>query len=569
MKKALSVFLAAIIMIPALSLMQGAFAVSEKAGIAVASDLHYNIPRETLEGDIDDEIFFYANRRAAMEDESGFIIDEFLSQCAEDDAVEYVFISGDLADNGRRLEQEHLDVAEKLRKFESETGKPVYVVNGNHDTGAGKEDITNEKFREIYNEFGYGEALETQEGTLSYTANIGEKYRLIAVDSCDPTVSTEDGLTADRVNWAVKQAKKAYDDGRYPILMMHHNLLSHMPLQRILSHNFIVRNHTATAQKFADAGIKAVFTGHEHGSDVMTYTSPAGNTVTDFSTTSLTMYPLSYRFVEFTDDEITYSEKKIEKIDFDALTETVDGYTDKQLTPMREDFQQYSKDFFKAGIRYRLWLGLTPEKLGIDEDAFYADIVYTAVGGLTEILDMPLYGEGGLQEKAKEYGIDIPDSNYKNGWDAATEVVGYHYAGSEPFALDSTEVTLILRIADYLLLEDLSTVNDKCFLSLANSITSNFGTDSICKDFTKVAAKALGPVTAGEYFIVAIASPLLYGLAYDRDGLDDNNGSIPGYGAENSTGANISADFTAKFNKFFLYISFFFKYILKIFGIGR
>ncbi|MBR6702266.1 MAG: metallophosphoesterase, partial [Clostridia bacterium] len=451
----------------------------------------------------------------------------------------------------------------------SETGKPVYVVNGNHDTGAGKEDITNEKFREIYNDFGYGEALETQEGTLSYTADLNEKYRLIAADSCDPSVSTEDGLTADRVDWIVRQAKKAYADGKYPILMMHHNLLSHMPLQRILSRNFIVRNHEATARKFADAGIKAVFTGHEHGSDVMTYTSPSGNTITDFSTTSLTMFPLAYRFVEFTDDEITYSEKAIEKIDFDALTAAVDGYTDKQLTPMREDFRQYSKDFFKAGIRYRLWLGLTPEKLGIDEDAFYADIVYTAVGGLTEILDMPLYGEGGLQEKAKEYGIDIPDSGYKNGWDAATEVVGYHYAGSEPFALDSTEVTLILRIADYLLLEDLSTVNDKCFLSLANSITSNFGTDSICKDFTKAAAKTLGPVTAGEYFIVAIASPLLYGLAYDRDGLDDNNGSIPGYGAENSNSANISADFTAKFNRFFLYVSFFFRYILKIFGIGR
>ena len=569
MKKALSVFLAAIIIIPALSLMQGAFAVSEKTGIAVASDLHYNSPRETLEGDIDDEVFFYANRRAAMEDESGFIIDEFLSQCAEDDAVQFVFISGDLADNGRRLEQEHLDVAEKLRNFESETGKPVYVVNGNHDTGAGAEDITNEKFREIYNDFGYGEALETQEGTLSYTADLNEKYRLIAADSCDPTVSTEDGLTSDRVNWIVSQAKKAYADGKYPILMMHHNLLSHMPLQRILSHNFIVRNHTATAQKLADAGIKTVFTGHEHGSDVMTYTSPAGNTITDFSTTSLTMYPLSYRFVEFTDDEITYSEKKIEKIDYDALTEAVDGYTDKQLTPMREDFQQYSKDFFKAGIRYRLWLGLTPEKLGIDEDAFYADIVYTAVGGLTEILDMPLYGEGGLQEKAKEYGIDIPDSDYENGWDAATEVVSYHYAGSEPFALDSTEVTLILRIADYLLLEDLSTVNDKCFISLANQITSNFGTDSVCKDFTKAAAKTLGPVTAGEYFIVAIASPLLYGLAYDRDGLDDNNGSIPGYGADVSNAENISADFKAKFDKFFLYISFFLKYIMKIFGIGR
>ena len=320
MKKALSVFLAAIIMISALSLMQGAFAVSEKAGIAVASDLHYNIPRETLEGEIDDEIFFYANRRAAMEDESGFIIDEFLSQCAEDDSVEYVFISGDLADNGRRLEQEHLDVAEKLRKFESETGKPVYVVNGNHDTGAGKEEITNEKFREIYNEFGYGEALETQDGTLSYTANIGEKYRLIAADSCDPTVSTEDGLTSDRVNWAVKQAKQAYDDGRYPILMMHHNLLDHMPMQRVVSRNFIVRFHRTTAELFADWGVRVVISGHEHCGDATAFTSALGNKIYDFAVTSLTMYPLSYLTLSFADDAIRYDSVPVERIDTDALT---------------------------------------------------------------------------------------------------------------------------------------------------------------------------------------------------------------------------------------------------------
>lgn len=568
MKKAVCELLSALIVFGALSVSFTAFAADEKIGIAVASDLHYNIPRDEIEGDIDDEIFFYANRRAAMEDESGFIIDEFLRQCAEDDAIQYVFISGDIADNGRRIEQEHLDVASKLARFEEETGKPVYLINGNHDTGAGAEDITNDRFREIYYEFGFNEAIETMPGNLSYTADLGEKYRLIAADSCDPSKSTEDGLTSDRVNWIVKQAEKAEKDGRYPVLMMHHNLLDHMPLQRILSRNFIVRNHFSTAAKLADAGIRIVFTGHEHGSDVISYTSALGNTIADFSTTSLTMYPLSYRFVEFSDDTVTYSEKKIESIDFDALTERVSGYTPEQFSLMKADFGEYSKQFFKAGIRYRLWLGLTPEKLGIDSDAFYADLVFDAVGGLTDILAMPLYGENGLKEKAKEYNIDIPDSDYENGWDVATEVVGYHYAGDEPFALDSVEVTLILKIADYLLLEDLSSVNDKHFLGAANKILSNFGTDSVCKDFTKAAAKTVGPVTAGEYFILAVASPLLYGLAYDRDSLSDNNGSLPGYGAEHSNAQAFSDKITGGMQKIMLYLSLFFRYILKIFRIG-
>lgn len=564
MKKYLSVFLAFILLASCLAVSSSALD-DDGTVIAVASDLHYNVPREKLESDIDDEVYFYANRRAAMEDESGFIIDEFLSQCAGNDDIDYVLIAGDLADNGRRIEQEHLDVAAKLRRFESESGKQVFVVNGNHDTGAGEEDITNDRFREIYSEFGYSDALDTQEGTLSYTADLGEKYRLIAADSCDPHKSTEDGLTADRVDWIVSQAEKAYDDGRYPVLMMHHNLLSHMPLQRILSHDFIVRNHTAAASKIADAGIKTVLTGHEHGSDVISHTSPAGNTVTDFSNTSLTMYPLAYRVMEFTGEKITYTEKTIDKIDFDALTQAVEGYTDKQLVPMKEDFNGYAKGFFKAGIRYRLWLSLTPEKLGVAEDKFYSDLVYTAVNGLVDILDMPLYGEGGLQQKAKEYGIDIPDSDYYNGWDVATEVVSYHYAGSEPFALDSTEVTLILKIADFLLLDDLSTVNDKVFLGAANKILSNLGTSSICKDFTKTAAKVFGPVTAGEYFILAVASPVLYGLAYDRDDLDDNNGEIPGYEADYSNAEAISENVSGFFEKLSLYISMFFSYFTKIF----
>ena len=75
----------------------------------------------TASGEIDDEIYWYANRRAAMENESGFIIDEFLNQCAENDDVDFVLISGDIVDNGRAIAQEHTDVAAKFAAFEEKT----------------------------------------------------------------------------------------------------------------------------------------------------------------------------------------------------------------------------------------------------------------------------------------------------------------------------------------------------------------------------------------------------------------------------------------------------------------
>lgn len=565
MKKIISILLSAVILIGAISVGFTVFAAEEELKIAIASDLHYNVPRETLEGDIDHEIYWYANRRAAMEDESGFIIDEMLRQVAESDS-EFLLISGDLVDNGRVIAQEHYDVAAKLKKFEEESGKSVFVIPGNHDFGAGENDFKINDFVTNYADFGYDKAIEKIEGTGSYTADLGEKYRLIAFDSNDPNRSTGDGVSKDEVNWVCDQADKAYADGRYPILMMHHNLLDHMPIQSVFSKDFIIGNHLSVAEKFANHGIKVVFSGHEHCSDVSTYTSTKGNKIYDFATTSLSMYPLQYRTMSLTEDKISYDVKTVDKIDTDALTATVSGYTDEHIALMNAGLNAYAKGFLKAGVQYRLWLGMTPEKLGIDEDAFYADLVFTAINGLTSILEMPLYGEGSVQELAKEYNIEIPDSEYETGWDLATELVAAHYEGEEAFDFYGTEVAILLRTVGLILLDDLSTVGDEIFLKAANDILSHFGTDSVQKDLTKLGTKVFGPFTAGEYFLLAIASPILYEFAYDSDGVNDNKGEFEGYGAEVDTFSNIMANVSRIIEKIILYFKLFISVITKIFA---
>ena len=567
MKRTFSLVLSVIILITTLTAGFTAFA--EDSGydtsFAVASDLHYNLPREELEGPIDHEIYWYANRRAAMEDESGFIIDEFLRQAAENDDVQFVLVPGDLADNGRTIYQEHYDVAAKFKAFEEATGKQIYVTPGNHDVGAADIDTKTEDFKEIYHEFGFAEALYVDEESASYTADLGEKYRLISLDSCDPSKSTEDGMSIKKVMWVCKEADKAYEDGRYPILMMHHNLLDHMPLQRILSRNFIIRFHLTTADLFANHGIKLVFTGHEHCSDVSSYTSTSGKTIYDFANTSLTMYPLQYRMVYMNDNTIRYEEKTIDSIDLEALTSVVNGYTDEHLALMEAGLNDYARGFLKAGVEYRLELSLSREKLGIDEDAFYADLVFTAVDGLLEILNMPLYGENSVQELAKEYNIDIPDSEYETPWDLATELVAYHYAGEEPYDLYSTEVSILLRTVSLILFDDLSTVNDEIFLGAANDILAKLGLDfEISKELTKLATDTLGPVTAGEYFLLAIAAPLLYEFGYDSDGVNDNNGAFRGYGADEGGFDKAAAAAMDVLLKIKLYFSFFIEIIGKM-----
>lgn len=565
MKKVLSIILSVIM---ASSVLCVGVCAEEKNDLsfAVASDLHYSAPEEELEKTNDDPIFWHATRRCEMENETGLIIDEFLNQCAESDDVEYVLISGDLANRGRSRPEDHLVIAQKLRDFEKKSGKEVYVINGNHDA-SNDQATTLARFKEIYAEFGYDHALTTRADDCSYTADLGEKYRLIALDSNHETKSTEDGMTADRLKWVKEQAELAKEDGRYPIVMMHHNLLDHLPIQRVLSRNFIVKFHFTTAELFADWGIKTVFTGHEHCSDATVYTSALGNKLYDFATTSLAMYPLEYRVVKYNDNEIKYETRSVDKIDYDALTATTKGYTDEQIAAMRADLRAFSKGYLKAGVQYRLELSLSPEKMGIDEGSAYSKPIIYAVDKLISLLRMPLCGdENSLQSIAKEYGIEIPDSDYKTGWDLATDLVAWHYSGGEHFDTDSVEVTTLLRAVATILRNDFAGIADDVLLKAANSFLGELGYGPIADSLTKYCISKFGVYTKAEIFLVAVASPILYKFACDNDGVDDNNGVIEGYGTVNfkTNVSNIVGNLDSLSEKITFYLRLVMSYLAKL-----
>ena len=528
---------------------------------AVAADLHYNIPDEELEWFSEDPIYGYANRRAAMENESGLIIDEMLRQVAEDDNMDFLLVAGDLADNGKSIMDEHLAVAEKFKSFEEASGKQVYVIPGNHDYGIIGEycETGAAEFKSIYADFGYDQAITTD--GLSYTANLGDKYRLIALDSTDPSKSTEDGMTDAKVQWVIDEAQNAYDDGRYPILMMHHNLLDHLPIQRVLSHDFIIRNHTATANKWADAGIKLVFTGHEHCSDATTHTSSKGNTISDFATTSLTMYPLQYRYIEMSEETISYEPRTVDSIDTDALVEMVDGYSDEQIAEMNKGLNAFAKEYLKNGVEYRLERGFNDEQLGIKPGDIYYTLVRDVVDTFNDVLNMPLYGGGSAQELAKQYNIAIPDSDYKDGWDVATTLVAAHYAGEEDYPLYENDVKILFLMMSLVIKSEFDYLDDTTLYAAAAAVIATQDIESIDTILKMVSTQEEG-VTAGEYLLVAIASPLLDSFAND-DGVPDNTGAIDGYG-NTDTGANIGDNLSTSFldvaNGFYTFL----RYLVKL-----
>ena len=531
---------------------------------AVASDLHFNFPDEELEWFSEDPIYGYANRRAAMENESGLIIDEFLNQCANDDTIEFVLIAGDLTDNGKGDYTEHEAVAEKLKEFEAKSGKSVYVIPGNHDVCNPSKDTDTDlaRFMEIYADFGYDKALTRDLPYASYTADLGEKYRLIALDSNDPSKSTEDGMNEHKVQWVIDQAKKAEEDGKYPILMMHHNLLDHLPMQRLLSHDFIIRNHTITAERWANAGIRLVFSGHEHCSDATSHTTASGNVIYDFATTSLTMYPLQYRYIEMTDENIIYEARTVDKIDTDALKAMIPDYSDEQLAEMDKGLNAFAKNFLKNGVEWRLERGFLDEQLGISPDDIYYDLVRDAIDALNDVLNMPLYGEGSAQELGAKYGIEIPDSEYKDGWDLATELVSAHYAGSEHYPLKGRDVTILMRLVSIILKTELAMVDDMTLTQAATAIVAaTTGTEKYVIVENYLFGIGYGPISPGEYFLLSIVSPLLQSFAND-DNIDDNDGVLPGYGVNNQA-ENVKQNITINLNDFFRTVRMIMEFALK------
>jgi hypothetical protein len=330
---------------------------------------------------------------------------------------------------------------------------------------------------------------------------------------------------------------------------MHHNLLDHMPVQSVLSKDFIIRNHLATAEKFANAGIKLVFTGHEHCSDANTFTSSKGNQITDFATTALTMYPLQYRIMELSDESIYYDIATIERIDTENLKDDVVGYTDAHIEEMNKGMNAYAKKFLKNGVEWRLERGFQDEQLGIDKGAFYYDLVRKAVDALNDILNTPLYGEGGVQERALEKGIIIPDSDYVDGWDVATELVAAHYAGEENYPLMEKDVTILLRTMCLILDTELAMITEEELMSAATAITALYGTTPPDELAEKLKLD-LGYSHGAQSFLLALASPLLDSFAND-DNVPDNKGVLKGYARISSADSfiNIAGELDFSFAK--------------------
>lgn len=532
LKKSLSIILSlTLVLCSCLVLTASAKNDSDKFGFAVASDTHYVHPVKQAGTTLADEgwVTTFNSESESLTNQSGFIIDEFLKECAENPKCQFVLITGDLATHGRDYVSEHEAVAAKFRKFEKETGKQVYVINGNHDN-AKDMPVDHKKFTEIYHEFGYDEALSTDEGTCSYSANLNDEYTLVALDTCDERYRVVPNNDITRMDWAVKQIKAAKKQGKKVIMIMHHNLLEHNPFQKLNEKNYVVNTPYSFAGLLADLGVKLVFSGHTHCNNVKSYTSFLGNTIYDFSMSSLGNFPAEYKYFNVTDSKISYETKKINHIDADKLAEVCKGFSNEALEMMKNNLQAYTWSMSYREYSEDLRENISPETLGVEESsALYAKLK-PVTDTIKEMSDTPIYGNGGIQEQAAAYGLEIPDSEYKTLNDAMTLAILRCKIGDKRYNLNSNDFTVLIRLLAFTVRKSIAATADSDILSGANEMLGKLGykgsvADNMLRDFSE----KYGFATPEEKEALAIAYGLWGGYFSDVDGVENRDGAIPGY----------------------------------------
>ena len=532
LKKSLSIILSlTLVLCSCLVLTASAKNDSDEFGFAVASDTHYVHPVKQAGTTLADEgwVTTFNSESESLTNQSGFIIDEFLKECAENPKCQFVLITGDLATHGRDYVSEHEAVAAKFRKFEKGTGKQVYVINGNHDN-AKDMPVDHKKFTEIYHEFGYDEALSTDEGTCSYSANLNDEYTLVALDTCDERYRVVPNNDITRMDWAVKQIKAAKKQGKKVIMIMHHNLLEHNPFQKLNEKNYVVNTPYSFAGLLADLGVKLVFSGHTHCNNVKSYTSFLGNTIYDFSMSSLGNFPAEYKYFNVTDSKISYETKKINHIDADKLAEVCKGFSNEALEMMKNNLQAYTWSMSYREYSEDLRENISPETLGVEESsALYAKLK-PVTDTIKEMSDTPIYGKGGIQEQAAAYGLEIPDSEYKTLNDAMTLAMLRCKIGDKRYNLNSNDFTVLIRLLAFTVRKSIAATADSDILSGANEMLGKLGykgsvADNMLRDFSE----KYGFATPEEKEALAIAYGLWGGYFSDVDGVENRDGAIPGY----------------------------------------
>lgn len=538
MKKILSVVLA-------LTLVFSMFTITSVAAddglvVTVANDIHYN----SYYADTNNKVkkhntinpdFSHVIADDKMHYEGLEIIKAFLKAAGTNES-DCVILPGDLADRG--LIEEAEAFAKMLREFEATYKKQVYVVPGNHDL---LKEISVAKFREIFAEFGYDEAIVKHDKTASYVVDLANDYILIAIDSCTPGAGKH-GINAELVSWLTQQCNKAKADGKKMFAMMHHNLLEHFILGSTIHSGGVVGTKVeGFADALAKGGVKYIFTGHTHDSDVTMYTADDGSVIYDTVTATLLTYTCPYRVVKF-GKNVKIETRNVGEIDTSSFAAR--GIGENAIAIAEENFTEYSRISTFVGLEAFFTNFLTGKNLKnllkLEDEQMNA-IVEKVADKVCETLKMPIekadeIEEGkSLESLAEKYDAEIPDTDYKNLIDVAIHLYVAHNIGDENYPTYSDEVVLIVRGVAIALGYALADVTAEEYAKVMSFLFS-LADVNIPVDFLKYAGSGIKRMEGIEFYITTVLVPFINEFTVDN-APSDLNVTLPGYPEAAAEGA--------------------------------
>lgn len=271
------------------------------------------------------------------------ITDAFIEE-VKAEKPDVVILEGDLTYNGER--ESHIELAAKLESIE-EAGIPVIVIPGNHDINnpeacrfegesiISTESISSQEFEEIYDEFGYSEAVSRDPASLSYIYQINDKTRALMLDSCqyDPKNLVGGMIKDDTYNWIEEQMEEAWNLGMNVIPVAHHNLLDE---SEVYLQNCTIEHSEQLIDQLESWEVPLFLSGHLH---VQHYKRSHDDTgIYEIVTGSLSTPPCLYGILEYgAKGTFNYHTKSL---DMKAWAEKT-GNTDKNLL----NFSDYGKKY--------------------------------------------------------------------------------------------------------------------------------------------------------------------------------------------------------------------------------
>lgn len=556
MKKVLSVFLCMLLM---LSLCTPAFA-AEGTGdikVTVANDLHYSLAYSSAatvkKHNSISKDYSHISSTGKLNYESVAIFDAFMAAAAASDS-DAILVPGDIVEAGTVAE--HIAVSERFLEFEQTTGKQIYVVPGNHDLFK----TSTQEFYAAYYNYGYDKALATDTNSLSYTVDLNDEYRLLAIDSTNPGKGPH-GMTQARVDWIAQQCAKAKEDGKKLIAMMHHTLLDHVSFTSKIHMGESVNADIELAEVLADGGVKYIFTGHIHIQDILSYTSKGGATIYDVVTGSLTTYPCPYREVSFS-EEVKFETKKIESIDYSNVAS---GISEKALALAKSDFQSYAYECARVGMRIVMASYIKGSalvsllKINKEENPELYALIERVGDRISEVAEMPLYardaaeGENSVEAIITSFGKTIPYSEYKDLLDLLGIIYLAYQSGDEDYPSYTKEILIATRAIAAVFTYALEDVSAQDYAVVLKLLFDSLGVevDAGLLEFTG------SIVSIYEYLELVLTTaviPMLTNISDDAAPAD-NNVILPGYGTPAEESLSIWEQILEFFRKIFNFIA--------------